>query len=67
VSSESSSGHERRGRDVALVFSMQGVGMTLAPIMVLVFLSLCEPGMYGRCDATGVLLCAAACCCVLLC
>ncbi len=47
VSSENSTHVKRRGRDVATVFSMQGVGMTLAPIMTLIFLSAAPPHKLG--------------------
>ena len=40
VSSEASNATAGRGRRVALVFSMQGVGLVLAPVVVLVLLAL---------------------------
>ena len=46
VSSEASADSAGRGRRVSLVFSMQGVGLLAAPLVVLVLLVISGPGQY---------------------
>jgi len=47
VSSEASAEVKGRGKRVASVFAMQGVGATLAPLVVLILLSAIGPGNVG--------------------
>ena len=46
VSSEASAASAGRGRRVSLVFSMQGVGLLAAPLVVLLLLVISGPGRY---------------------
>lgn len=43
ISSETSKNDTKRGSQVAAVFSMQGVGIILSPLVVLVLLKICGP------------------------
>ncbi|KAF2076065.1 hypothetical protein CYY_002629 [Polysphondylium violaceum] len=43
ISSETSQNDTKRGSQVAAVFSMQGVGIILSPLVVLVLLKICGP------------------------
>ncbi|KAN0029152.1 hypothetical protein ACTFIV_011027 [Dictyostelium citrinum] len=43
ISSESSSSDRKRGSQVASVFSMQGLGIILSPVVVVILLKICGP------------------------
>ena len=53
ISSENAHSKHQRGQQVAMVFSMQGVGMLLAPLVGVILLSLL-PGSFRACVWLGV-------------